>query len=537
MRMQPASQKLVWNQVPFLRLLLPFLTGIFCSFYFPSSTWLLAGFLCVATLQLAYFISIPFSKKNGNSWFAGLAIQIFFFLFGTLVMHVRRDIQIKDSPAFVNKQHNYLLLQILGDPVSRQKSYKCSALVKKLINGHSVYYEREKILVYFNKKTDISTLSGGTWILIRKPLQPIENFKSSDFDYKKYCRLKHIYAQVFLNEDDYINILHENKKSFFSGLDSLRKKLLAVIKSRVPNKSEYGLLEALLVGFTDDLDPEILKSYADSGVIHIIAISGLHLALICHILQVLLIRTGPEKSSKWIKLIILTVGLWSYALLAGGSPSVIRAAAMFSLVIFAKNILREIGLYNALAASAFLLICFDPFWIWDTGFQLSYAAVLSLGLFSQPVRNLLPLKNKILVSIWGAASVSIAAQLLTTPVSIYYFHRFPSYFMVANLLAVPLSSGILVGGILLCICSPFNLLAHPLGWLLGIGVQFLNGFINYISRLPGAVIEKLVITLPQLFIIYLMIFCIYQFMVKKDKYWLFSILVSICVFQLLHFIP
>lgn len=209
---------------------------------------------------------------------------------------------------------------------------------------------------------------------------------------------------------------------------------------------------------------------------------------------------------------------------------------MFSLVIFGKNILREIGLYNALAASAFLLICFDPFWIWDTGFQLSYAAVLSLGLFSQPVRNLLPLKNKILVSIWEAASVSFAAQLLTTPVSIYYFHRFPSYFLVANLLAVPLSSGILVGGILLCICSPFYLLAHPLGWLLGVGVQFLNGFINYMSRLPGAVIEKLDITLPQLFIIYLIAFCIYQIMVKKDKYWLFALMGSICAFQLLHFI-
>ena len=232
-------------------------------------------------------------------------------------------------------------------------------------------------------------------------------------------------------------------------LGKLRKKILGIIKKQIPSGSENSLLEALMVGYTDDLDPGLLKSYADSGVIHIIAISGLHLALIFHILQLVLKRTGQKKTGRWIKLAGILLVLWGYSFLSGSSPSVIRSAMMFSLVLFGRNIFREAVLYNILCASAFLLICFDPNWIWDTGFQLSYAAVLSLRLFSKPVKDLIPLQNKFLAALWDAGSVSIAAQILTTPVSIFYFHRFPSYFLIANLLAVPLSSAILVGGILL----------------------------------------------------------------------------------------
>ena len=179
----------------------------------------------------------------------------------------------------------------------------------------------------------------------------------------------------------------------------------------------------------------------------------------------------------------MIVCLWGYSLLSGASPSVIRAAGMFSITLFAKNIFRETTLYNILAASAFLLLCFDPFWIFDTGFQLSYAAVLSLGLFSKPIRDFLPLQNKTLRVLWNAASVSMAAQILTTPISIYYFNRFPTYFLVANLVAVPLSSLILAGGILLCACSPIHPLAQFVGWILGILIKSLNGFIRTSFRI------------------------------------------------------
>jgi competence protein ComEC len=201
---------------------------------------------------------------------------------------------------------------------------------------------------------------------------------------------------------------------------------------------------------------------------------------------------------------------------------VIRAAAMFSLALFARNIFRETTLYNILAASAFLLICFDPYWIFDTGFQLSYAAVLSLGLFSKTFVDVLSLQNKFLHALWNATSVSIAAQILTTPLSIYYFHRFPTYFLLANLLAVPLSSLILAGGILLCVCSAVHPVAHFIGWGLGILIKALNGFIDHLSGLPGAVVSNLRLSLSGIIMLYAIIFCSYHFVKSRNKSWLFA---------------
>ncbi len=473
---------------------------------------------------------IPFRIKFRAPWIYGIAMQVSLVSLGSILMHLHQDKPLTESEYYSNNSKNYLLIHVMSDPVQRRNSYKCLARIECLVKNQTCYYQNEKVLVYFNNDKLSRQLTGNSWIITDKILQPIENFKSLDFDYKKFCRLRHIYSQLFLKENDYSIVPHAETKSVLSCLDSFRRKILVIIKKHVPSKSENSLLEALMVGFTDDLDPVLLKSYADTGVIHIIAISGLHLALICHFLQIVLSQKGQNKYARWIKLLVMIVCLWSYSLLSGASPSVIRAAGMFSITLFARNIFREATLYNILAASAFLLLCFDPFWIFDTGFQLSYAAVLSLGLFSKPIRDLLPLQNKTLRALWNATSVSIAAQILTTPISIYYFNRFPTYFLVANLLAVPLSSLILAGGILLCVCYPIHPLAQLVGWILGILIKALNGFIEHLSGLPGAVVPNLRISFPGVMLLYAMIFCSYHFVKCRKKLWLFAGLGTLAVF-------
>ena len=300
------------------------------------------------------------------------------------------------------------------------------------MRDRNCYYENEKLLVYFNSNLNVHQLSSGSLIIFRKQLLPIENF-NSEFDYKKYCRLKHVYSQVFLKENEFAILEKQEEKPVFTGLNNLRRKLLIIIKNQLPRKSENSLLEALMVGFTDDVDPAVMKSYADTGVIHIIAISGLHLALICHILQLAFQSMGRKNTGRWIKFILMLCCLWGYSLLSGASPSVIRAAAMFSLLLFSRNILREPSIYNTLAASAFLLLCYDPYWLWDTGFQLSYAAVLGLCLFSKPVYNLLPLQNKStsyrleceFCQYCGAATHHATVHLLFSPVPQLFPHCQP----------------------------------------------------------------------------------------------------------------
>ena len=535
MRNKKTGQKEIWKLSPFFRILMPFTGGLLCETHFPVPiSYIIAEFL-LSILVILIYNSISFPRLLRIEWVSGFAIQFIFFALAAILLHIHRDILVEPGAGYSKNHPDILLLQLLSDPVPKKNSIKCVARVSWLIKGQTCLQENEKVIVYINK-LDPGQLSGGSVIIIRKALQPIENPGASDFDYKKYCRLRHIYAEVFLKENEYSVVNQKKENSIFTILAALRKKIRIIIKNWIPLKSENSLLEALLVGFTDDLDPGILKSYADSGVIHIIAISGLHLALICHILQLALKKTRQNKAGRWAKLICIITILWGYSLLSGASPSVIRSAMMFSLVLFGRNIFRESVLYNSLAASAFLLLCFDPNWIWDTGFQLSYAAVLSLRLFSKPVRELIPLQNKILSGIWDAASVSIAAQVLITPVSIFYFHRFPSYFLIANLVAVPLSSGILVGGIFLTSCSWIQPVGKWTGWLLGSGIGFLNGFIHRISQLPGAVISPLTLSMPQLILSYFIIFCFYHFLRGKGKSWLFTGLGAICLFQLSYFL-
>lgn len=469
-------------------------------------------------------------------WMSGLALQFVFFSFGRMLMYLHQDKPVKESACFEKNQSNLLVIELLNDPVQKKSSHKCIAKVCGLLKNNTGYYEEEKILLYFKDNSGSEKLSEGSRIITDKPLLSIENFPSFHFDYKKYCSLKHIHSQLILNDHDFFILPNENPNPYSNPLPALRNKIVLIIKKYVPDKSENGLLEALLVGFTDDLDPLLLKSYAASGVVHIIAISGLHLALICQILQLILRKTGNKKSGSWIKLCVILFCLWAYGILSGASPSVIRADAMFTLALFAKNIGRQNTLFNALAASAFLLICFDPFWIFDTGFQLSYAAVLSLGLFSVPIRGMVSLKNKMLAATWDAVSVSMAAQILTTPISIYYFHQFPTYFLIANLLAVPLSSMILVGGIFLCVCSPVQPAGQWMGSLVGFLVRLLNGFISQVSHLPGAVIGNIECNLTGLILLYFIFFCFFRYLISKQKGWLFTGLGGVTLFQFIRLI-
>ena len=525
-------QAAISKPAPFLRLLCPLTAGILVEFNFPGSTGFLLIPLCISFISFIFWHYNHFSKSFRMQWIIGTTIQLVFFSLGRFVMHVHQDKQVEDSNCYDKTHANCLVIKILSDPVQKKNTYKCLARIDWIIKNQNCYYQNERILIYFDKNNCSGPISLDSRIVICKALRPIENLNSFNFDYKKYCHLKHIYAQVFLKENEFSILSPVESKLVLTFLDSLRKKLLVIVKERVPGKSENSFLEALMLGYTEDLDPGLLKSYANAGVIHIIAISGLHLALICQILELTLQKKGREKSGRWLKLVVIITCLWCYSLLSGASPSVIRAAGMFSLTLFARNIFRETNLYNTLAASAFLLLCFDPYWIFDTGFQLSYAAVLSLGLFSKPIQELLPLQNKTLRAIWSAISVSLSAQILTTPISIYYFHQFPAYFLIANLLAVPLSSLILVGGILLCICTPIHFLAQLIGLILEYLIKILNGLISYISYLPGAVATNLTLSLNGMILSYFIIFCAYRFVILKEKSWLFIALVAISIFQI-----
>src|SRR5258706_6222194 len=299
--MKKGINQMVWKTSPFLRFLIPLVAGIVIEKYFHLDFifLILSFFLSVLLVILCNLLS--FQRFIGMHRMAGLAIQFAIFSLGRMVINIHQDKTIEESSCFSKNRSNLLLLRILSDPVAKQKSWKAVAKITGLFKGQRCFAENEKVLIYFNKNIDGRQVSGGILIITNKELRPIQNIKNINFDYVGYCHLRHIYAQLFLTNNDFAVIRNGEEKTLFSELGDFRKKLLIILKKQIPGKSETGFLEALLFGYTDDVDPVLMKSYADTGVIHIIAISGLHLALICQFLQLGFMRLGQKKTAVWLK--------------------------------------------------------------------------------------------------------------------------------------------------------------------------------------------------------------------------------------------
>jgi competence protein ComEC len=194
---------------------------------------------------------------------------------------------------------------------------------------------------------------------------------------------------------------------------------------------------------------------------------------------------------RWLKSLIVIVFLWTFTLISGASASVLRSAVMFTIIVIGKQLKWEGGINNSLAASAFLLLCYDPYLLWDVGFQLSYLAIIGILWLQKPIENLLTIKNRVYKKIWEMSAITLAAQIITTPVCLYYFHQFPNYFLFCNLVAVPLSTCILFAEIALLLFSAVPVIAYGIAACAAWMIKLLNDIIIVFSKLPYSLTENI----------------------------------------------
>jgi competence protein ComEC len=521
----------IWKESPFIRLIVPLFSGITCQWYSSLSVfslWLLFAFSAIA---LWLFSALPLSRQFRAQWHNGLWLHAMLFAIGGLLLYYN---DIRNQNLNITRQYvvGKAVLVTIEEPLSEKKqSYKSIASVQAVLFDHSIAKASGKILLYFQKDSNAQQLHYGKQLLLYKALQPIKNTGNPGcFDYQRYCTFQGISYQVYLKRGEFVALKIENESLFRKFLFSTREKIITILKKYIPGAKEAGLAEAMFIGYKDDLDKRLVQSYSDTGAVHIIAISGLHLGLIYWLLTLLCKPLAKRKGGKILQPVLIIAGLWFFSFLSGGSPSVMRSAVMFTCIVIGAHMNRKVSVFNTLAASAFLLLCYNPFWLWDAGFQLSYAAVLSLAIFYKPIYDLLFFQNKLLDLIWKSVCVTLAAQLLTVPVSIYHFHQFPNLFLFANLLAVPLSSLIIIGEIILCITSVFPVIATGTGYLLHHVIYWLNTFIEKVGQLPFAITSDLQINFPQLFCLYVFIAATAWWLFHNRKTGVFISLLSILFF-------
>lgn len=482
----PTHRLYLWNQAPALRLLLPFAAGIALQWYVPFSITMLAIAALICCLFLATFYFIPVRKQYVLKPFWGFAITALLVVAGAAAVWANDVRNSKDWFGHHYGPQHFVLATLAEPPVEKKASYKTLVAINAIGNGQNWQAASGKAILYFKKEAAFQQLTYGQQVVITKPLQAVKNSGNpGSFNYKRYALFQGITHQGYATAQDVVVRQQAPQKDFKTFLFRLRASVITIIKTYIKGPQESGLAEALLIGYKDDLDKTLLQAYANTGVVHVIAISGLHLGLLYGLL---LLLTQPLRGNKWawLRALLVVSALWLFTLLAGAQASIVRSAVMFTAIALGQVLNRKGNIYNTLALSALLLLLYNPFWLWDVGFQLSYAALLSIMVFYKPIYNWLFFQNKALDAVWKLMAVTLAAQILTTPFSLYYFHQFPLLFFITNLVAVPLSTLILFGEILLVLFSFMPPVALGLGWLLQQLIYFLNMHILQLNSLPFA---------------------------------------------------
>lgn len=449
-------------------------------------------------------------------WMTGLSVQLLFICAG--IMLYKQNI-----PAAIPISNKVVLLE---KPVKKANSYQALAAM-----------HQTKLLIYFNAQTLMDSLDESVEIqLLKKPVTIESVTNPGGFNFKQYAASQQIFHQVYLTKKDYRIISQYPLSITGSLLQKAKDYVLKTLHQYISNNRERSVAEALLIGYKAHLDKTLMNAYSNTGVIHIIAISGLHLGMIYSLLLLLFKPIARFRQLRVIRTFCILVFLWGFALLTGAGASVLRAAVMFSFLLLGEQQNRPQHQLNSLAGSGFCMLIFKPVFLWDIGFQLSYAAVLGILFFARPIEKSLYLKNKFLQVSWQMCSITLAAQILTLPLLLYYFHSFPNLFLIANWIAVPVSGLILYLLIGLLLVAPFSFIAVPLGLCINWLLLQLNQLIEKTASLPFALTEYIQINIWQMLLIFVCLILLYQWLMHKNKIFFLMAAASLLITLGIHMI-
>jgi len=467
-----------------IKLTICLITGILIGYYFPFSWKNIFGtiFIGLLLLYITYLLAINRVKQK---------IYLAVFTYGITVgigmllinFHTQKN-QLKHySGQFHTGGHQSVKISIY-------KKLKPNSLYSKFLAKVVTINSKKatgKILVNIDttRQLRVGDVLYVTTVLqeIKKPLNPHQ------FDFKDYMYKKQVYHQVFLNANNSLKL--KNKKTIYGIASVIRNRINNTLVEYSVSKENLSVINALLLGQRQDISKETYKSFTKSGAIHILAISGLHIGLLMLLLGLFFKPVSYFKVGEKLIPVLIIIVLWGYAFITGMSASVMRAVTMFSLVTIAMYSNRGTNTYNTLVISAFLLLLFNPFYIFDIGFQLSYAAVFAIVWIKPLFDKIWVPKYYIPRKLWDVFAVTLAAQFGILPLSLFYFHQFPGLFFISNIVIIPLLGILLAVGILTLVFAYFgwipNLLFETFDWC----ISSLVSFVQFISAREDFIFTKI----------------------------------------------
>jgi competence protein ComEC len=508
-----------WHEYPILRLLVPLLLGIL--FFLLFSSWAPHWSISIIALMIVAFLAWPkkYLFPYKHRYLSGLLMYIAIFLLGIGLSQFHFAYEQNRYFANHNDSNSVAIVRIVEAPESKPKSIKLIAEVVEVGSIKHHDFSKGLVVLYLQKDSLAQSLKFGDQIILKNKLQLVKTPQNPDeFNYRNYLYNQGVQYQAYLRTNSWKQIGKGSRLNIHALAISMRNYLLSQLQKHNLKNAEFSVAAAMLLGVRNHLSPDLRQAFSGAGAMHILCVSGLHVGIIFMLLSHFLAFLNRLKSGKRIKLIIILSGIWIYALITGFSPSVVRAATMFSFISIGQNIGRQVNIYNSLAASAFVLLVFNPYLILDVGFQLSYAAVIAIVVLQKPIQDIWTPPWKWLFKIWQLITVSIAAQIGTAPLALFYFHSFPNYFLLTNLIVIPAAFIIFITGIATLVFAWAGPFADFLGWILSKMISILNWAITGIQELPFAVSSNIYINATELIILILIsIFTSIMLIQKKPK--------------------
>ena len=513
------------HRTPFFRLLIPYIIGIIVYQFVVIVGWslyVLVG-LSAFLIILSFIIRTP-KRQFQFRWLFGFGIFIFMF---SLAYFLSSEYEKTNRFDQLHKKGIYRV-EITSPPVEKAKSYLCKVHVLQYFDSTWKPTHGQAIL-YFQKNKYTSRLLFGDRLIVEADFAPPEKPLNPDgFDYAAYLKRQGIGATSYISSGSWQFAGRDASFSIRREADKWQKYLLGIYRKFNIQGDEFAVLAALTLGYTDDLQPDIRASYSATGTVHILSVSGMHVAVIYVVIGFLLGFLDKKQGTRILKAILIITFLWGYAFLTGMSAAVIRAAVMLTFVVIANSLNRKSLIYNTIFMSILAMLLYNPNYLYDVGFQLSYAAVLSIIFFQPIINKLYNPTGKLSKISWETFSVSIAAQLGTTPFTLYYFQQIPNYFIFTNFIAIPLSSLIIYLAIGLLFVSYIPYLSVAVSFMLKWSLLFMNHFIVWIQNLPYSV-SHISIDLRQSVILFLAIFCLSGYYFNRKFMPLFIGLLSVLI--------
>lgn len=509
---------------PIFRILLSYVMGIiigivffpeFLMFYIGAT---LAVFFAMLLLYLIFYHQI----KTLRYWYLPALLVYPFFIVAGIFLTLLNDPRSRSD--YFPKQHLKFLVITADEPgYIHGKFLRFKAVVNAgatAMNNTAVSqsdYREASGLIMISMTDTTRQVNNGDVFLIPDSTNLIAGPKNlAGFNYQYFEGIHQVFYQCTLSAGEFLCLpARHSLRSWSFGIQAVCGQ---IILKYINDISAAAFLTAMIAGLRTNLPSQLYTAFSRTGTVHIISISGMHVHIVYFLLGglIFLIRKTKNRGLILFRKLFLTVLIWVYAMISGFSPAVCRCALAITLIIFTENMDRKVAGPLMLSLSAFLMLLYQPWLLADMGFQLSYMAVAGLHLFQSTIRQLIYFNNRLLREIWNLCATSIAAQLLTFPLCLYYFHQFPVYFLFANLLIIPLTGLILYIGLALVTFSFIPVIGRMIASLYHILYLLMNYLLNKISTLPGAVIDDIYPDMMTVILIMLGVFLVLRYLEFKE---------------------